>query len=171
VLSIAKACELARGFGIRRLPEADLRVAPYSHNTADRFRPLPTTVGRSFRRRDRVAKGAIVTPGRADGDDQRERPLVLSDYATGDIVECIDDTPSRPESQIMPDLGALYTVTSIRPAGDGQSVRLKELTPSCHLGGVCACGACGWDAGRFRKVLRPRAEFIAELLEPIYEPA
>ncbi len=88
----------------------------------------------------------------------------MSDLSTGDIVECIDDTPSRPESQIMPDLGALYTITSIRPVGDGASVRLKELTPSCHQGGPCACGNCGWDAGRFRKVYRPSGEFIAALM-------
>lgn len=88
----------------------------------------------------------------------------MSDISTGDIVECIDDTPSRPESQIMPDLGGLYTVTSIRPASGGASVRLKELTPSCHLGGACACGDCGWDAGRFRKVYRPSADFIASLM-------
>jgi hypothetical protein len=97
--------------------------------------------------------------------------IALSDIAAGDIVECIDDTPSRPESQVMPGLGALYTVTSIRPVDEGRSVRLKELTPSCHLGGKCACGQCGWDAGRFRKVHRPRAEFIAELLQPIPEHA
>ena len=87
----------------------------------------------------------------------------MSDIRAGDLVECIDDTPSRPESQIMPDLGALYTVTNIRAVGDGASVRLKELTPSCHLGGVCACGDCGWDAGRFRKIYRPNGEFIASL--------
>jgi hypothetical protein len=87
----------------------------------------------------------------------------LSDFATGDIVECIDDTPSRPESQIMPALGALYSVTSIRAVADGRSVRLKELTPSCYLGGVCACGDCGWDARRFRKVYRPSGDLIAML--------
>ena len=88
----------------------------------------------------------------------------MSDIRAGDLVECIDDTPSRPESQIMPDLGALYTITNIRAVGDGASVRLKELTPSCHLGGVCACGDCGWDAGRFRKVYRPNGELIAALM-------
>jgi hypothetical protein len=91
----------------------------------------------------------------------------LSDLATGDIVECVDDTPTRPESQIMPDLGGLYTITSLRPVGGGLSVRLKELTPSCHLGGVCACGQCGWDAGRFRKVYRPSAELFAQLMAQI----
>lgn len=99
----------------------------------------------------------------------------MSDFATGDIVECIDDTPSRPESQIMPDLGGLYTVTSIRPVEDGRSVQLKELTPSCHLGGVCACGDCGWDAGRFRKVYRPNpdlfASFTCDLPEDVPELA
>ena len=43
-------------------------------------------------------------------------------------------------------------------------MRLKELTPSCYLGGVCACGDCGWDAGRFRKVYRPNGELIAALM-------
>jgi hypothetical protein len=95
----------------------------------------------------------------------------LNDLAAGDIVECIDDASSRPESQIMPDLGALYTITSIRPVGDGRSVRLKELAPSCYLGGVCACGDCGWDAGRFRKVYRPSGELIAELTRKVCEPA
>ena len=95
----------------------------------------------------------------------------MSSFATGDIVECVDDTPSRPESQIMPDLGALYTITSIRRVGDGHSVRLKELTPSCHLGGVCACGDCGWDAGRFRKIYRPDPELIAILTAQALEPA
>lgn len=89
----------------------------------------------------------------------------MSDLTIGDIVECVDDTPSRPESRVMPDLGALYTITSIRPVEGGRSVRLKELTPSCHLGGLCACGGCGWDAGRFRKVHRPTGAFIASLLE------
>jgi hypothetical protein len=85
----------------------------------------------------------------------------LCDFTTGDIVECVDDTPNRPESQVMPILGALYTVASIRPLGEGHSVRLKELTPSCHLGGICACGECGWDAGRFRRVYRPSERLIA----------
>jgi hypothetical protein len=95
----------------------------------------------------------------------------LSDLASGDIVECIDDRPNHPESQVMPDLGALYTVTSVRPAGDGRSVRLKELTPTCHRGGVCACGQCGWDAGRFRKVYRPSGDLIASLTRKVSEPA
>lgn len=93
----------------------------------------------------------------------------MNDLTRGDIVECIDDVPSRPESQIMPDLGGLYTITDIRPVGDGQSVRLKELTPSCHLGGVCACGDCGWDAGRFRKIYRPSADLIESLLAGLPE--
>jgi hypothetical protein len=100
-----------------------------------------------------------------------KRPVSLSDFATGDIVECVDDTPSRPESQIMPVFGGLYTVTSLRPAGDGASVRLKELTPSCHLGGVCACGGCGWDAGRFRKVYRPNPDLFARFVCDVPELA
>lgn len=95
----------------------------------------------------------------------------MSDFASGDIVECIDDTPSRPESQIMPLLGGLYTIATIRPVGDGHSVRLKELRPSCQLGGLCACGHCGWDAGRFRKLYRPSGELIAALSRKVCEPA
>jgi hypothetical protein len=86
----------------------------------------------------------------------------MCDFTTGDIVECVDDRPS-PESRVMPDLGALYTVASLRPVGEGLSVRLKELTPSCHLGGACRCGECGWDARRFRKIYRPTADFISGL--------
>ncbi|MBV8682514.1 MAG: hypothetical protein JO111_06550 [Caulobacteraceae bacterium] len=89
----------------------------------------------------------------------------MIEITAGDIVECVDDSASRPESRIMPELGRLYTVASIRPAGDGHSVRLKELKPSCHLGGVCVCGQCGWDATRFRKILRPRSTFLLELLK------
>ena len=95
----------------------------------------------------------------------------MNDLAAGDLVECVDDTPSRPESQIMPDLGALYTITGVRPVDGGRSVRLKELTPSCHLGGLCACGDCGWDAGRFRKVYRPGPALMAMLWAPITEDA
>jgi hypothetical protein len=100
-----------------------------------------------------------------------EAGATMSDIAAGDIVECIDDTPSRPESQVMPEFGALYLVTSIRPVGDGLSVRLKELAPSCHLGGICACGGCGWDAGRFRKVHRPGPGLLTWLMEKAPEPA
>lgn len=87
----------------------------------------------------------------------------MSDITAGDIVECIDATPTRSESQVMPKEGGLYTVTGVRAVEDGQSVRLRELTPSCYLGGACACGHCGWDAGRFRKIYRPNGEFIAAL--------
>lgn len=94
----------------------------------------------------------------------------MTDITAGDIVKCIDDTPSRPESQIMPDLDMLYVVASIRSVGDGHSVRLRELRPNCHLGGVCACGQCGWDARRFRRVYRPNPDLIASLLRPAHEP-
>ena len=93
----------------------------------------------------------------------------MTEITAGDIVECVDDTPSRPESQIMPDLGALYIVTGVRAVQDGKSVRLKELTPSCWQGGVCACDQCGWDAGRFRKVYRPDGGLIASFLCDIPE--
>ena len=95
----------------------------------------------------------------------------MSDIAAGDVVECVDDKPCRPETQVMPDLGGLYIVTSVRPAGDGLSVRLKELTPTCWQGGPCACGDCGWDAGRFRKQYRPDGRLIAELTRRMCEPA
>jgi hypothetical protein len=89
----------------------------------------------------------------------------LTDITRGDIVECVDDRPNWRETQVMPDLGGLYAVTSIRPVSGGHSVRLKELTPTCHRGGPCACGSCGWDAGRFRKVYRPSADLLISLLE------
>jgi hypothetical protein len=88
---------------------------------------------------------------------------------TGDIVECVDDTPNRPESQVMPIAGGLYTVARLRRVGDGWSARLKELTPTCFIGGPCACGDCGWDATRFRKVYRPDGRLMQSLM--ICEPA
>lgn len=93
----------------------------------------------------------------------------MSDITRGDIVECIDDRPNWSETRVMPDLGGLYTVASIRPVAGGRSVRLTELTPTCHLGGPCACGDCGWDSGRFRKIYRPKADLIAGLLKPVPE--
>lgn len=99
--------------------------------------------------------------------------IAVCDFVAGDIVECVDARPSRPESLVMPELGSLYAVESTRPVGAGVSVRLRELTPTCHAGGPCACGDCGWDARRFRKVYRPKAELIASVvarvrgLEPV----
>ena len=63
----------------------------------------------------------------------------------------------------MPELRRYYTVESVRPVADGYSVRLNELAPDCHKGGACACGQCGWDSGRFRKVYRPTPSKIAAL--------
>ena len=101
----------------------------------------------------------------ADGGSNTKRASQgVCDFTTGDIVECVDDRPTRPESRVMPDLGGLYTVDSVRPVGAGTSVRLKELTPTCHAGGPCRCGCCGWDAARFRKVYRPKAELIASIM-------
>ncbi|HEX5265093.1 MAG TPA: hypothetical protein VFW13_16300 [Phenylobacterium sp.] len=94
----------------------------------------------------------------------------MSDIKSGDIVECIDDTPRRAESQVMPAWGALYTVTALRALEDGASVRLKELTPTCYLGGPCRCGECGWDIGRFRKVYRPGPELLASFNLRVCEP-
>lgn len=95
----------------------------------------------------------------------------MSDIRSGDYVECIDDVPYRPESKVMPALGGLYTVASVRAIDGAGSVRLKELTPSCHRGGPCGCGECGWDAGRFRKVYRPGGWLVEELNKPVLEDA
>lgn len=94
----------------------------------------------------------------------------MSDIRSGDIVECIDDTPRHVESQIMPTWGGLYTVTSLRTVEGSGSVRLKELQPSCYLGGSCACGECGWDAARFRKVYRPGPGLLESLNLTVCEP-
>jgi hypothetical protein len=88
----------------------------------------------------------------------------MCEIISGDIVECVDDRPGRPESLVMPQFGALYTVASIRPADGGFSVRLRELSPTCRLGGPCACGDCGWDAARFRRIHRPRPGQFSALL-------
>jgi hypothetical protein len=84
----------------------------------------------------------------------------MLDFRRGDIVECVDATPVLAESQVMPSEGQLYLVASVTPAGEGHSVRLQGLSPTCYLGGACACGQCGWDAARFRKVYRPNRELI-----------
>lgn len=44
--------------------------------------------------------------------------------------------------------------------GQGRSFmsHLRALTPDCWEGGPCACGACGWDASRFRRVRPIRTE-------------
>ena len=94
----------------------------------------------------------------------------MSDIQNGDIVECIDDKPRHAESQVMPIWGALYTVTKMRTVQGAGSVRLKELTPTCYLGGACGCGQCGWDVGRFRKVYRPGPGLLESLSLKICEP-
>lgn len=99
----------------------------------------------------------------------------MCDFQALDIVECIDDRPNRPESVTMPQLGQLYTVDTVRRLADGHSVRLIEIDPECHLGGPCACGDCGWDARRFRKVRRSGAEqadaLLAAIRTKLLEPA
>ena len=87
----------------------------------------------------------------------------MLNFRRGDIVECIDAAPVRTESQVMPSEGQLYVVASVAPAGEGHSVRLQGLTPTCYLSGPCACGQCGWDASRFRKVYTPNRELISSL--------
>lgn len=81
--------------------------------------------------------------------------MTMLDLRADDFVECIDNFPILHASTIMPKTDRLYTVENVRPIAGGYSVRLNELAPSCHLGGVCACGNCGWDARRFRRVYRP----------------
>jgi hypothetical protein len=95
----------------------------------------------------------------------------MSGIRNGDIVECVDDVPLHAESQIMPRRGQLYTVAAIKAVDGGHSVRLKELIPSCYRGGVCACGGCGWNATRFRKILRPKRALLASLVAGVREPA
>jgi hypothetical protein len=94
----------------------------------------------------------------------------MSDIQYGDIVECVDDKPRHVESQIMPSWGALYTVARVRRVEGAGSVRLKELTPTCYLGGVCRCGECGWDIARFRKVYRPGPGVLESLALKACEP-
>lgn len=89
----------------------------------------------------------------------------MCDLLPNDIVECIDDRAQRPESTTMPTQGQLYRIQRVSAVGDGHSVRLFELIPTCYRGGPCACGGCGWDAGRFRKVYRPDQRAIARLAE------
>ena len=90
----------------------------------------------------------------------------MCDIEALDLVECIDNDPKLPESRIMPEKGRLYTIDSVRRLADVDSVRLIELDPECRRGGPCACGECGWDARRFRRVYRPERESVASLLQP-----
>jgi hypothetical protein len=136
------------------------------------------TIGDSLIGRASLGRSAI--PGiwshrfwrrRASYGDRAEA-VPLCEFLQGDLVECIDDAPNRAESKVMPVYGGLYTVANVRPFADGFSVRLKELTPSCYGGGPCRCGDCGWDAGRFRKVYRPKDDLIARLkAAPVLETA
>ena len=87
----------------------------------------------------------------------------MCDLKASDFVECIDDKPAGRKRRTMPELGRYYTIESVRPAADGYSVRLNELAPDCRKGGACACGKCGWDSSRFRRIYRPSPEKIAVL--------
>lgn len=95
----------------------------------------------------------------------------MCDFEPLDLVECIDNEPTLPQSRVMPDTGRLYTVDSVRQVADVQSVRLIELEPECRRGGPCACGECGWDGRRFRRVYRPVRESVSALLQPPYPAA
>ena len=94
----------------------------------------------------------------------------MCDLKTSDFVECIDNKPAGRKRRTMPELGRFYTIESVRPVGDGYSVRLNELAPDCRKGGVCKCRKCGWDSGRFRKVYRPSPEKIAVLTDLLNAP-
>ena len=76
----------------------------------------------------------------------------MCEFKAGDLVECIVDTPTGDPGGNMPVSGRRYTVESVHRDGDGQTVRLVGQVPSCRLGGVCACGQCGWDARLFRRL-------------------
>lgn len=78
----------------------------------------------------------------------------MSHLRAGDVVKCINNTPLLRRSTTMPALDRTYTIESIRAVDGGFSVRLVELAPDCWQGGPCRCGACGWDAMRFRRVPR-----------------
>jgi hypothetical protein len=86
--------------------------------------------------------------------------LKMLDLMPGDYVECIDNRPIFSISEIMPDTDRLYTVEDVRLIAGGYSLRLNELAPSCHMGGTCTCGDCGWDARRFRRVYRPDSRHL-----------
>jgi hypothetical protein len=94
----------------------------------------------------------------------------MSDIKNGDIVECIDDMPRHAQSEVMPTWGALYTISGLRSVEGSASVRLKELTPTCYLGGPCACGQCGWAIERFRKVYRPGPGLLESFKLKVCEP-
>lgn len=97
----------------------------------------------------------------------------MCELKANDLVECIDDDPTHLNSLNMPERGRRYTVASIRPAGDGHSVRLAGLVPECRRGGPCDCGECGWDARRFRRIYRPKAanlDVFRRMLEQKVEP-
>jgi hypothetical protein len=85
----------------------------------------------------------------------------MSHLQPGDYVECIDNRRQFRMSMIMPELDQLYTVESASYVAGGYSIRLNELAPACHKGGICICGSCGWDARRFKRVYRPDPRNLA----------
>lgn len=130
--------------------------------TYRRLRELIADLGvRCARRRklpvEPLPKLVLSRLGLIGGNNGQGRSF-MSHLRASDVVKCIDDTPLHQQSTTMPSLDRTYTVESVRPVGDGFSVRLVELTPDCWQGGPCACGACGWDASRFRRVRPIRTE-------------
>lgn len=95
----------------------------------------------------------------------------MFDMRPGDYVECVDNRPQISLSTTMPELDRLYTVESVRAVDGGHSVRLNELAPTCHQGGPCRCGECGWDARRFKRVYRPDSRKLAPFRELLRNPA
>jgi hypothetical protein len=95
----------------------------------------------------------------------------MCELRPGEQVECIDNMPVHKESMTMPELGTVYTIASVRAVGEGYSVRLGEIIPTCHMGGPCGCGECGWDASRFRRASRPVEDRLASLRALLDTPA
>jgi hypothetical protein len=93
----------------------------------------------------------------------------MLDLRTDDYVECIDNRPILANSTIMPETDRLYTVESVRLINGGYSVRLNELDPTCHKGGACGCGNCGWDSRRFRRVYRPDPRHLEPFTQMLKE--
>lgn len=92
----------------------------------------------------------------------------MSQFRVGDIVECVDlSNYAGLPIQSGLTIGGLYTVTGFGQTGRW---RLGATQPSLHLRE--APSPDGWRIWRFRKIHRPRAEFLTELLTaPVDIPA
>lgn len=95
----------------------------------------------------------------------------MCNLKAGDMVECIFAGKIHQWSKkVMPVEGQRYTVESVRPLGDGYSVRLHELIPHCNDDKPCKCGNCGWDSTRFRKINPPKKELPSVLTDLLLVP-